>query len=848
MNSEQLEMRLKRLGMLEPSHEDTEVTIPTEARYVEGSLDSDLAIIGEAAGKNELQEGRPFVGAAGNILNDILRVSGISRSSVYLDNVFQFKPEGNNIEPFLEFKRNGTVKESSVYKHSRDALKERLSQSKANVFVAAGKVPLYTLTGKTSSTKYRGSILESTLLPGRKVIPIIHPAAALPNRNPMYKYYIEFDFRLIRKQKEFPEIKLLDRNLIIKPSFFEVMYFIEECHKHPLVAIDIEVTGWQVSHLSLAYAPDQSLCIPFYDEGRDYFTPDREAEVWIAVANLLQDESVAKVGHNITFDFSFLYNTMGIRIRPVEDTFVGMKIMFPDLKHGLDMATSLYCEGEPYYKDDGKMWFKNPFGSTDIFRRYNAMDSAVLMEILPKLKEDLRRLGNLDTYNHQVKLIEPLVFMQAKGIRMDVQGLAKAAEECRKKIEAKHKELNDAVGFEINYGSPVQVKDYFYGKLKIKPYYKIKKDKGRKVRVITCDNKALKKIAVVHGRSEALLITDLRHLRKMLGTYFEVKLDGDHLHCSYNPVGTIYGRLSSGQTIYDTGANLQNQPKEMKLFMYPELGNIYVEVDLSQAENRTVAYMWNVVTMMDAFATKKDVHKRTAGLIFNKPEDEISKEVGSTEIGDGRFSERDIGKKANHGFNYGEGPDTFAMNNEIDIEDAEAIHAKYHLIYPELKQAHRAIQEELRATKTLVNIFGRRYMFLRPWGPDLFEAAYAFQPQSTVADIINRRGMIPLYYNQNSAIMTNQIHDSIVFEFPIAKGAKELQLILMNLCRSLEIPITWKTRTFSIPADVCLGFNLGKYDKEKNPRGMKEFKSSDVYNTETFISIVEEIFATAPTE
>ena len=61
----------------------------------EGAEDADLLLIGEAPGFNEDQQGRPFVGAAGGFLDDLLRSIGLTRSDVYIANVIKCRPPGN---------------------------------------------------------------------------------------------------------------------------------------------------------------------------------------------------------------------------------------------------------------------------------------------------------------------------------------------------------------------------------------------------------------------------------------------------------------------------------------------------------------------------------------------------------------------------------------------------------------------------------------------------------------------------------------------------------------------------------------------------------------------------------
>src|SRR5918911_5569489 len=60
--------------------------------FGEGSLNSRLAVVGEAPGKQEVEEGRPFVGNAGKLLDKLLEEAGIDRSKVYVTNIVKVRP------------------------------------------------------------------------------------------------------------------------------------------------------------------------------------------------------------------------------------------------------------------------------------------------------------------------------------------------------------------------------------------------------------------------------------------------------------------------------------------------------------------------------------------------------------------------------------------------------------------------------------------------------------------------------------------------------------------------------------------------------------------------------------
>lgn len=214
--------------------------------------------------------------------------------------------------------------------------------------------------------------------------------------------------------------------------------------------------------------------------------------------------------------------------------------------------------------------------------------------------------------------------------------------------------------------------------------------------------------------------------------------------------------------------------------------------------------------MMDAFNSGEDIHSKTAALIFRKPLSEVSDEDGSCPIGSGMFSERFWGKKANHALNYDMGFRSFALIYEIPEKEARFIVSAYHTAYPGIKQYYEWVQNQLR-TRTLTNPFGRKRKFMGRWGHDLFKEAYSWIPQSTVADKINRDGVLFIYNNQQwfrHAELLNQVHDSVVFQIPLDVGWHYHAEALLRIKQSLESRITWRIRSFAIPVDLDIGLNL----------------------------------------
>lgn len=243
-------------------------------------------------------------------------------------------------------------------------------------------------------------------------------------------------------------------------------------------------------------------------------------------------------------------------------------------------------------------------------------------------------------------------------------------------------------------------------------------------------------------------------------------------------------------------------------------------IDLAQAENRIVAYIAPEPLLIRAFENGEDIHRQTAGLLFNKSPENVTTEDGTCPLGNGEHSERFYGKKANHGLNYGIGVDRFALECGISNKEAEYIIGMYHRSYPGIRKYHAWVREELRRSRTLTNPFGRKRLFQNRLEKvdrytNTMESAYNFIPQSTVADVVNRWGLNYLYYNQDKfshVELLLQVHDSIVIQIPTRDQPWQVEhtRILLDLKKSLEQPITWRGRTFSIPIEIGVGRNFGE--------------------------------------
>jgi DNA polymerase len=134
----------------------------------EGQLAAKIMFIGEAPGRSEDEKGKPFVGAAGRILDELLKKAGIERSQVFITNTVKCRPPNNRMPDDDE------VAACKPYLDRQTAL------IKPKVICILGKTAYSSLLGGNSITANRGKMVERS---GQKYFLTIHPAAAIYNKS-----------------------------------------------------------------------------------------------------------------------------------------------------------------------------------------------------------------------------------------------------------------------------------------------------------------------------------------------------------------------------------------------------------------------------------------------------------------------------------------------------------------------------------------------------------------------------------------------------------------------------------------------------------------------------------------
>lgn len=787
----------------------------------EGPRTARIALVGEAPGAEEERIKRPFVGGAGEQLNTMLGRAGIDRALCFVTNIAHVRPPGNEFEWFERAANWGLL--ASGLKR----LKEDLEAIRPNVIVALGKYPLWYLTGKTPIGKWRGSILEGTLVPGTKVIGTYHPASVL--RVWEQHAVVEMDLRKAVREAAWPEIRRPSREFILDPDPATRTRVAREMAEAPWLSVDIETLDvhgdgrWGIACVGFADGPHRALVIPYHG-------PDA-----IETVRMLCGSPAKKVLQNGTFDTMVLADN-GITLTNFAwDTMLAHHALYPEcasgedemaklkgssgkkqavIGKGLDFLCSIYTD-EPYYKDSGKVWRET--GDILMFYRYNALDAMVTYEVMEAQRQELEDMGLGSTFERRMALVQPLIRSTRRGIPVDLRARDKLRGEILGEITAFQSTLDSAAGEPINVKSTAKGGDMqrlLYTKLRLPP------QRNKESGALSTDREAL--VALVRKTNHPVLRTILaiRERRDILERYLDTPIDADgRMRCSFDITGTRTARLASRASIYGSGTNLQNQPPRIRDIYVPDPGKVFVYADFSQAEARVVARLARSSTLSELFADRgRDVHRENAARLFDVAVHRVTEE------------QRYLAKRIVHAMNYGMESERFAeiVNEDaldswgkpgtgvtITQHQARILRERYFMLYPEIQEVFwRGVETQLRQTRTLTTPWGMSRMFFGRWSDKMVKEAIAYKPQSTIGELCN---MAWVRADEMGLDVLLGVHDSLLVQCPV----KDALTVADRLQEAMAIPIPFDDGNLLIPTDCEIGFNWGKATP-RNPAGLRK--------------------------
>lgn len=447
---------------------------------------------------------------------------------------------------------------------------------------------------------------------------------------------------------------------------------------------------------------------------------------------------------------------------------------------GLDISAGKEEKGEPEL-------FSEPL-SESASEDYGLKASAVA-RLAEKLRLQMQENNCEDLYELiEEPLIPVLARMEKTGVKVDLASLRDFANSLRERIARKEAQVRELAGEpELNVGSPKQVGELLFDKMKLDPNAK------KSGKQWSTDEETLLALADRSPIIDAIL--DYRGARKLLNTYIEPfpsyisPLDG-RIHTTFNQALTATGRLSS------SNPNLQNIPirteegKEIRKAFVPQDPSWFIlSADYSQIELRIMAHLCKDEHLIKAFKDGEDVHAATAAKIFGIDISEVSPE------------QRRIAKTANFGIMYGISAFGLSQRLRCSRGEAKKIIDDYFASFPSIRDFIDRTLAQTRDRGYVETIFGRR-RYIRDINASnanlrsLAERNAVNAPiQGSSADII-KKAMIAVDGRMQAEMLKSkmvlQIHDELLFEVP----PEELELMRrlvseeMESVLALSVPLT----------------------------------------------------------
>lgn len=495
---------------------------------------------------------------------------------------------------------------------------------------------------------------------------------------------------------------------------------------------------------------------------------------------VLANDKIGKVGHNLKATLLALKD-FNVEVNGnLFDTMVAHYLIEPEGSHDMGILCAQFV------------------GYQLLTQGEALQQSCERADLALQLKQKLSK--ELETRRHsklmqdvEMPLMNVLAAMEYEGVNIDEKALAKMSEELRKESDKVQSEIYKIAGVEFNIGSPKQLGEILFDKLKLSDG-KIKKTKTGQY---ATGEEVLVKLSGEHDIVKKIL--DYREYEKLRSTYVDalpkmVSKRDQRIHTDYRQAVAATGRLSSNNP------NLQNIPirtekgrQIRKAFVPRDKDYLFMSADYSQIELRIAASFANDEVMIDAFKNKRDIHTTTAAKVFKVAIEKVTPDM------------RRKAKEVNFGILYGS--TAFGLSQNLNISRTEAVEIieSYFKEFPAIKRYMDNAILQARETEYVETILGRRRYLRDINSRNITTRGFAERNainapiQGSAADII-KIAMVNIHRwlkKENlKSKMIMQVHDELVFDL----HKDEVEIVKANVSKLMQYAVH-----LEVPMEVEVG-------------------------------------------
>ena len=517
-----------------------------------------------------------------------------------------------------------------------------------------------------------------------------------------------------------------------------------------------------------------------------------------ALRHVLEDPSLAKIGHDLKFDLMMLSHE-GIQLAGLDfDTMLASYVLDATRSsHTIEEIALEYLGYKALTQDDicgtGNKAIALPHLPAAALVSFAGERADLAWQLAEKLGPMIRDEGLEPLFRDvELPLVPVLADIERHGVRIDQPALASQSTRIDAELATRSAKIFELAGESFNINSPKQLSVILFDKLQL-PAAK----RTGKTKVASTAVDVLEDLALTHDLPR--LILEWRALMKLKGTYIDALPQLVHsrtarVHTSFNQAVAATGRLSSSDP------NLQNIPirtdlgREIRRAFIADPGFVLISADYSQIELRVLAHMAEEDALIDAFRRGEDIHDRTALKVFG------------ANSGLDKHELRRRAKIINYALLYGKTAFTLARDIGVTPAVAQEFIDAYFGGFPRVRTFIDTTVERARARGFVETMFGRRRMVpeLNSRNGQIRQGAERmtvnFPIQGTAADIL-KKAMLRVYdvlrsdsaaATKDSARMILTVHDELLIESPEESASSVAELVrdAMEGAAVLAVPLT----------------------------------------------------------
>lgn len=627
------------------------------------------------------------------------------------------------------------------------------------------------------------------------------------NKKLLDEIYTELEFKAWLEKEEVPAKEVKEE--AIKQSKYECIIKLKQLESwltkiknSSLLALDTETTGLdymdaKLVGISLSVKSGEAAYIPLGHQQEEQLDVD---VVLKKLKPILESTKIKIVGQNIKFDRNILAR-YGIQLTSFENDTMLMSYVLNSTatRHNLDALAQYYLNYKTTTFEEvaGKGVKQVTFDLVPIDQavHYASEDADITYRLHEELKSRLAKEPVLNTLLEEIEipLITVLSDMERAGTLVNEKVLKAQSKNFSKRITKLETEAYELADQEFNLGSPKQLQEIFFEKLK---YPILQKTPGGQPS--TAEN-VLQQLSEDYELPKIIL--EHRTLSKLKSTYTDklpsqISPSTGRIHTSFNQTGTSTGRLSSSDP------NLQNIPiktedgrRIRQAFEAPK-GYQLISADYSQIELRVIAHLSKDEGLLKAFKEGQDIHSSTASEVFGVDIKEVD------------LNQRRSAKAINFGLIYG--ISAFGLSKQLGINRNLAAEYMdiYFSRYPGVRKYMNTIKSETKKIGYVETLYGRRLYLpeistgnaIRRQAAE--RVAINAPVQGTAADIM-KKAMLSvndsLKEQKIDAKLILQVHDELVVESHEKDTSKVKKILTDSMSKAAKL---------SVPLEVEIG--IGK--------------------------------------